>query len=176
MGIEYDPRALDRGLIWSWRDSLRRGLGRLLPERPAGDGNRFHWLRRGEHRAGVGYLPFGAEAMNRRGFIGSLFASIGAAILPATAWANPLRHAATWKMWEPAPLLSESWYCIVHPDCARDLRDLEVRDKWKDAYRQARINRFCGSPQEILARHKPARYPGEIGTIGGMKIIVQGDL
>lgn len=119
--------------------------------------------------------------MNRRGFLGTL---IGIAIAPVASALPPIQWARTgfvpiseygYKGYEigaaRAGLLNDSWICIVHPDCERDIRNMVAKEKWRNASRQARVDKFTGSPQEILARYKPALMRGEEGKIYGVKLI-----
>lgn len=60
----------------------------------------------------------------------------------------------------------QAWVAFVHPSVERDIRDVSARQRWRDAYREARCaGKGYLSPRQVLSAFPPFVMPANTGVL-----------
>ena len=116
--------------------------------------------------------------MDRRQFLKASGATFAAAIVPVSI---PLPESgltvaslrAAVELLKANEVVSEEWWCVLHPSTGRAVRDMVAREQWKVAYRSWRCAGRPAMPlRDIVAKYFTKQFltPFEMGVFEGVRV------
>ena len=103
--------------------------------------------------------------MKRRDFLKASAAVCGTQLLPSVWLLNHITESLPrFECINPVTRALGSYVMFAHPDITRDLMTITAKERWKAAYRQARL--------ELRGMFGRARMQGEVGTVERFRFVL----